>query len=230
MVRTAFLCCMLTAPALADGAAPMGLLGDMSAHDLHMTFTPDTPARAQDAERARELALEVRAAIARYADPELARADGYSPFLDDRRPRGQVHFTHRGRTRAERRGIDAERPGSLLYMKHGPGDYELIGAMFTAPQGASLDELDAIVPVSQAQWHLHTDLCLPRRLRDRSAWQERDAQGRPIYGTMSPIATEAECDAVGGRFQEAVLGWMVHVYPFGGDPEMWWRHDQGGMH
>ena len=38
-----------------------------------------------------------------------------------------------------------------------------------------------------------------------------------MFGPQSPIATKAACDAVGGRFHAALLGWMLHANVFAGD-------------
>jgi hypothetical protein len=66
--------------------------------------------------------------------------------------------------------------------------------MYTAPQRASLDDLDRRVPLSIARWHLHTNVCIPR-LGQRDRWTEmRD--GQPVFGPLSPIATREACELV----------------------------------
>jgi hypothetical protein len=51
-----------------------------------------------------------------------------------------------------------------------------------------------------------------------------------VFGPRSPIATQAACDAVGGRFFPRLFGWMVHVNAFAGtDPAVVWGgegHDE----
>lgn len=84
--------------------------------------------------------------------------------------------------------------------------------MFTAPKGFSAERLDARAPTSIVRWHRHVNWCIPRR-DERQRWTER-RDGQRVFGPESPIATRAECDLAGGRFQESVFGWMVH-FEFG---------------
>jgi hypothetical protein len=39
----------------------------------------------------------------------------------------------------------------------------------------------------------------------------------PRFGFQGTIATQAECEAIGGNFHSQIFGWMIHVYPFAGD-------------
>ena len=214
--------------AFADGGAPgghsMAPTGDMrmrGPHDPHMRLSPQTPERAGDRARADALAQATGRAIARYRDVAVAQADGYRVFGDV--PEAKViHYVHPRRSIAERRRIDPERPGSLLYERRG-GGLALVGAMFTAPPGSTSAELDRRVPLSQARWHLHTNICTPRPIWSRAKWDERMASGEMVYGAFSPIATRKACRAVGGRFHDTILGWMVHVYPFRSDPAKRWH-------
>lgn len=202
--------------------------GDMRAdgpNDPHMRLTPRRKAAADDARKAREIARETRKAIARYKDIKVARRDGYRPFGDG--PDATiVHYVNVPRSVAENWRLDPSKPGALLYDKSG-GGYCLIGAMFVAPDKASLDVLNARVPLSQARWHLHTNICTPRPIWSKAKWGRRTADGRPLYGPGSPISTREDCRAVGGKFNPTIFGWMVHVYPFRDDPAMWWHEDHG---
>jgi hypothetical protein len=100
--------------------------------------------------------------------------------------------------------------------------------MYTAPQRSTLDDLDRRVPLSIARWHLHTNICIPR-LGERDRWREtRD--GRPLFGPASPIATEAACYAVGGRFLPKLFGWMVHVNVLADDPGAIWAMPHSHQH
>ena len=92
--------------------------------------------------------------------------------------------------------------------------------MYTAPQRASVEELDRRVPLSIARWHLHTNICIPR-VGQHERWRET-RNGEPVFGPASPIATREACDAVGGRFLPRLFGWMVHVNLLENDPGAIW--------
>ena len=49
----------------------------------------------------------------------------------------------------------------MLYVKNSSGDYVLVGAMYSAPADYTPDQLDALIPLSVAHWHAHTNICLP---------------------------------------------------------------------
>lgn len=213
-----------TAAPAQQVCGPGAALGDMdtaAAADPHLELSALLRARPGDEGRAHDLARRTARAIAPYRDVARARGDGYRPFGDV--PEAQViHYVSLSRSLRERWRLDPERPGALLYERRN-GDLVLVGAMFGAPGGASHSELDRRVPLSQARWHRHTNICTPRPIWSRTKWARRDAKGRMVYGAFSPIATKAACEAVGGRFHARILGWMVHVYPFDADPERWWR-------
>ena len=194
-------------------------------HGRHMRLSPKRKARAGDREAARRLARETGRSIQRYRDVAVARRDGYRVFGDVPEAR-VIHYVHLRRSRAERRRIDPERPGSLLYRRE-RGRLVLIGAMYTAPAGATPAQLDARVPLSQARWHLHTNICTPRPIWSKAKWARRFPSGEMVYGAFSPIATLEACKEVGGRFHRTILGWMVHVYPFRADPAAWWKEQHG---
>lgn len=190
-------------------------------HDgAHMRLTPARVPTAEDSLRGDSIVLVLRDAIARYRDVRVAEADGYRIFAPGVTQR-IYHFTKwENAVRAELT-FDVARPTSLLYARDSSGRFLLVGAMYTAPERSSDADLNARVPLGIARWHMHTDICLPRRLRDRAEWA-RTRNGLPIFGPASPIATAAECRAVGGRFQEHVFNWMVHVNVFADDA--WSEH------
>ncbi len=226
LLMTFFLCVPLAQPALGDPARHS--LGDMVGHGAHNPHIRLSPARAEkpgDRDRSLVLARELRHAIKRYRDVAAAEADGYRRFGPP--TVAEVHYYHPGRALAERRRIDPARPSNLLYAPTPGGGLRLIGAMFTAPANASMAELDVRVPLSQTRWHLHTNICLPRPVTNRRAWLRRDGQGRMLFGPRGAIATQAACKAEGGRFRPTLFGWMVHVYPFRGDPDDWWAQNHG---
>lgn len=192
------------------------------AEDLHMRLTTLRPRAPGDSARAAAILASMRSALARYRDIDVARADGFRQFI----PGGAApiqHFTKLRWAMQARTRLDPSRPSSLLYRKAPDGRLELVGAMFTAPAGATEDELDARLPLSVTRWHQHVNWCTPRvgpRMGER--WRETK-DGHPVFGPRSPIATQEACDAVGGRFRPRLLGWMVHVMAFA-DDDPWGVH------
>jgi len=194
----------------------------------HMTLTPMRPATHADSARAAAVVDTLRRAIARYADVRAAEADGFRPFAPNVKRQKVLHYTRYAWAARAAFGFDPARPTSLLYRREPDGSLKLIGAMYTAPQRASLAELDRRVPLSIARWHLHTNVCIPP-LGRRDRWSEmRD--GKPVFGPLSPIATREACDAVGGRFLPKLFGWMVHANVLeGDDPAVVWGMSHDGM-
>ncbi len=66
--------------------------------------------------------------------------------------------------------FDPDQPPALLYTKiDGPSPaYQLVGVMYTARYGATDEELDARIPLSIAQWHVHLNMCVPPQPKGRS--------------------------------------------------------------
>ncbi|MBZ5701362.1 MAG: hypothetical protein LAN84_05895 [Acidobacteriia bacterium] len=171
----------------------------------HLQVTPPRPRNKADEQRAAQLAAQLREALAKYRDYHAALADGYKIFLPNV-PQPEYHFTNYWHGFLEALTFDPARPTSLLYKKTSAG-YELAGAMYTMPKSATEEQLNERVPLSVAQWHLHTNLCLPSRAQKKSADWTR-------FGLHGSISTQRACDAAGGRFRPSIFGWMVHVYPF----------------
>jgi len=165
--------CVFSLPRLeadegADQASEPGESGamkEMGAHmhmGPHMTMTPSRPATSEDTKRADELLKTMRDSLSKYQDYKAAIADGYQPFMP-RIPQELYHFANRGITGAEYLGdFDPKHPGSLLYRKKTFGGYELVGAMYSAGEDATPDQLDRLIPLSIAHWHAHTNICLPK--------------------------------------------------------------------
>lgn len=191
----------------------------------HLRLTPVRPASAADSARADSLLSTLRAAIAKYRDVNVAEAEGYRVFAPGLKTQRIFHFTHARRAMREHFRFDPTQPTSLLYRRDEVGRMELVGAMFVAPKRASLDELDARVPLSIARWHAHIDICVPPA-RQRERWAEREGD-RMRFGPAGAITTEEQCDAAGGRFHEQLFGWMVHVNAFAADGEVWGDHHAG---
>jgi hypothetical protein len=201
--------------------------GEMQAS--HMTMTTLAPARAGDAARAAAIADTVGRAIEKYRDYHVALAEGFTIFLANV-PQHVYHFTSRSNAIAALFTFDPSRPTSLLYQKTSDG-YRLVGAMFTAPRRFTPEQLNARVPLSVAQWHMHTNLCLPPRGQSQAMLPAGNVPSR--FGLRGTISTESACSAAGGRFHPTVFGWMVHVSPWEKNPGLVWGtherdHDMRG--
>jgi hypothetical protein len=180
----------------------------------HMHMTALRPASPEDWARADEIAGTLRDAIAQYKDYKVALADGYRIFMPNV-PQDIYHFTNYENGFLESFTFDPGRPTSLLYKKSSNG-WELVGAMYTMPRSATEEQLNERVPLSVAQWHLHTNLCLPQR----GQMQNIDMKE---FGLTGSISTKSGCDAAGGRFYPVIFGWMVHVYPFEASRQKIWE-------
>ena len=244
----------LSAPAFAHDMAAMGDVGGRDAAPnamggqmgmgAHMVMTQSRPQTPQDVERAHDVIDTLRRVLAKYHDSRVALSEGYQIFLPTV-PQEVYHFTDYGAAQQEYMGhSDPARPGSLLYVKNSSGDYVLAGAMYSAPPDYTPDQLDAIIPLSVARWHAHTNICLPNGitlddvLRGDVGATHLDMPGMlPVssspaapainrrlgfladgrFGFTGKITDAAECEAAGGHFLKQAFGWMVHVYPFNGD-------------
>src|SRR5260370_37648178 len=131
-----------------DTHAQAGAMQSMTHHhhmdSAHMRMTPERPATDEDRRRADEVADTLAAAIEKYKDYRAALADGFHIFAPNL-PQPMYHFTNYWNGYLEGFTFDPARPTSLLYKKTKDG-YELIGAMYTAPRTASLEELNERVP------------------------------------------------------------------------------------
>jgi hypothetical protein len=182
--------------------------------------------------------------LSKYRDANVALSEGYQIFLPTI-PQDVYHFTDYAAAREEYTGhFSPARPGSLLYVKKAGGEYALVGAMFSAPGYLTPEQLDALIPLSVAHWHAHTNICLPKGitlndlLRGEIGSTQMEMPGMvsvaksPMakslnrrlgfmadgrFGFTGTIADEATCDSAGGHFLPQAFGWMVHVYPFNGD-------------
>jgi hypothetical protein len=170
-----------------------------------MRMTPMRPATPDDVARADQISTALRQSIEPYRDYRVALAEGYKIFMPNL-PQAVYHFTNYWNGFLEGFTFDPARPTSLLYKKTKDG-YELVGAMYTAPRSATLEQLDERVPLGIASWHVHTNLCVPRQGQAAHAdWTK--------FGLTGSISTPEACSEAGGRFYPQIFGWMVHVYPF----------------
>ena len=177
---------------------------EMGPH-MHMSNLRDL--QPGDERKAQEVVGQARQALEKYKDYNVALADGYKIFLPNI-PQKMYHFTNWKYAVSEAFRFDPAKPTSLLYEKKG-SDYKLIGAMYTAPNRFTEDQLNDRIPLSVAQWHQHVNLCRPPK------GQEREMLGNnPKFGLNGSISTEQACDEAGGTFMPHVFGWMVHIYPW----------------
>jgi hypothetical protein len=228
----------------ANGAGMAGMSGDTAMAAVspamggplmetpHMRMTALGPAAAGDSARAARILEALRAGLAPYADYHRALADGYRIFAP-KVPQRVYHFTSWRRALVATFHFDPAAPSSLLYERTGDTTYRLVGAMYTARRGAPLADLDARVPLSVGQWHVHTNWCLPRR-GGRARLGDRGPDGRPLFGGQGTITTAAACQAADGRFIPQAFGWMLHVYPYAtASSAIWGRdamHEMAGDH
>jgi hypothetical protein len=182
--------------------------GALSANP-HMRMSPVRAASRADSARAAQLVDRARVALVKYKDVGVAERDGYRMFAPNIRNQPVYHFTNLRLAIRERFKFDPAQPSSLLYKKNPDGSLRLVGAMYTAPKDATPEELNARVPLGIAQWHLHTNMCVPR-LTQNARWKEV-SNGKPVFGPASPITTRAACDTVNGKFLPVVFNWMVHA-------------------
>lgn len=211
----------------ADSTASSAVTASMGGtlvQGSHLQMTPVRAPVAGDEERAGRVLAELRDGLGKFADYRVAEASGYKQFLPGT-PQKVYHFTNYRRSIAEALAFDAARPSSLLYEMTATGGFKLVGAMYHAPQRASMEQLDERIPLSIARWHRHVNLCFPVR-GDTARWRETK-NGVPLFGPLGSIATEEDCDATGGRFVENLFGWMVHVNAFASDPKVVWGSEDG---
>lgn len=193
----------------------------------HMKMTPLGAPKAGDSVRADSIVRELRVALARYQDYNVALADGFRIFLP-KVPQKVYHFSNLHSAVYAAFTFDPARPTSLLYRKTADG-YKLVGAMYTAPKRETQAQLNDRVPLSVAQWHEHVNICVPPRDQLKRMTETQD--GKLLFGTKGSITTQEACDKAGGRFYPLLFGWMVHVNPWETDPKLiWGTHEHGGAH
>jgi len=182
--------------------ADMNHMQGSSAHIYMTAMRQQTPA---DVQRANEIVAQLRSGIEKYKDYHVALNEGYRIFLPNL-AQPEYHFTNYTNGFMASLRFDPSQPTSLLYRRTADG-YELLGAMYTMPKRATEDQLNERVPLSIAMWHLHTNLCVPRRDQRQTAdWSK--------FGLKGSITTEDACNAASGKFYPSIFGWMVHVYPY----------------
>jgi hypothetical protein len=179
----------------------------------HMYMTALRPSNPEDWKKADTIVQQLREAIEKYKDYHVAVSEGFRIFMPNL-PQAEYHFTNYQNAFLESFTFDPARPTSLLYKKTKTG-YDLIGAMYTMPKRVNEEQLNSRVPLSVAQWHLHTKLCMPPK-------QERGHADFTKFGFQGSILTKPACEEAGGTFYPVIFGWMVHVYPFEDSREKIW--------
>jgi hypothetical protein len=202
--------------------------GPASNIDPHMGTTKLRPLRPGDQARADAILTAAKKAAERYRDYRKAEADGYTVFMPDQH-QNVYHFIRESSSLADKQRFDPDQPPALLYTKiEGPSPrYKLTGVMYMARYGVTDEELNARIPLSIAQWHVHLNMCVPPQPEERN-W----LMGDPTFGLSGSISTAEACTAAGGYFKPHLSGWMVHVYPFETDPVKVWgagMEDDHGM-
>ncbi|HEY8259379.1 MAG TPA: hypothetical protein VIG08_17100 [Gemmatimonadales bacterium] len=164
----------------------------------HMAFTEARPGTPEDSARALAMVEKLRDAIAPYQTLEEAEKAGYRVRRDTDMVKG-ARLLHAGKW-PKRLGqvqkFDPTAPQALLYRRGTDGEFHLAGGMFVAAPSATLDDLDAMVPLSVAHWHQHQNICVAGNLRS--------------FRIVPRATTEEACTKAGGRFR-AQSRYMVHV-------------------
>lgn len=201
----------------AQDHAQIEMMGDAATAGKHLVLTPLQPGQPGDQARANSLVAVAREALEKYADVAVAEAAGYHMFAPKVKQQKIYHYSNRANARKARNQFDPTAPTALLYEPQSNGQLRLIGAMYTAPASASLEELNARIPLSVAQWHEHTSICLPPGAATDLGLATRDSR----FGPRGSIATESACEAAGGTFKPRMLSWMVHVNVFQPPDQVW---------
>jgi len=202
------------------------LAGPATNMDPHMSMTKPRPLWPGDQARADAIVAAAKKVGERYRDYRKAETDGYVIFLPEQH-QNVYHFIQELPSSDDKERFDPDQPRGLLYTKiDGPNPgYKLIGVMYMARYDATDDELDARIPLSIAQWHVHLNLCVPQQPEQRN-WLMDD----PTFGLNGSITTAEACRAAGGHFKSHLAGWMTHIYLFETDPAKIWGAGMGDDH
>lgn len=221
---------LIAAPRTSAAQAPgqdhqeMEMMDDSMPAGKHLKLTPHWPEQPGDQARADSIVNLARSALAQYVDVAAAEQAGYRMFAPKVKGQKVYHYSNRMNALKARWTFDPTAPSALLYQPEPDGTLRLIGAMYTAPAALSLEELNQRIPLSIAQWHEHTSICLPPGTSLASARGGAGMGGRnPQFGPRGSITTEEACTAAGGTFKQRMFAWMVHVNMFE-SPDQLWEH------
>ena len=208
----------------AGAAAHEAMAGKMM-ESPHMKMTSMRAPTHADTVRALAIADTLRRALAKYADPAVAERDGFKLFAPNIKNQKIFHYTKWSNALGEAFRFNPAKPTSILYKRDSTGGMKIVGAMYTMPKRTKESELDKRVPLSITAWHLHTNLCVPKKGDERRYTELQN--GKPMFGLAGSITTKAACDAANGNFSPVIFGWMVHANVFEGtDLKTVWAHDQ----
>jgi hypothetical protein len=169
------------------GAAAHEAMAGKMMESAHMRMTPMRTATHADTVRALAVADTLRLALAKYADPAAAERDGFKLFAPNVKHQKVFHYTKWENALGEAFRFNPAKPTSILYQKDASGRMKIVGAMYTMPKRAKPEDLDKRVPLSVAQWHLHTNLCAPRKGDERRYLEMQN--GKPLFGIAGSITT-----------------------------------------
>ena len=192
-------------------------MSDMPGMSGHMHMTELRSKAPGDQQKADAIVLAAKDAMVPYQDYHKAIADGFEIFLPNV-PQPQYHFTNTLNALAARSHFDPAKPTSLLYKKTADGGYRLVGVMYTDRVDASLEEIDARIPLSIARSASARQIPARAPIGHKAEYFGANAK----HGLLGSIDTKEACDAAGGTFYPHIFGWMVHVYPYEQDPKMIW--------
>lgn len=168
-------------------------LGDRPAPGVLLPTGEDREPTAAEQHAADELYEETVAALAKYADPAVAAADGYN--VDGMWGRDfhaeNPAYQHDGHI------LDPHRPETLVYAVE-DGEPVLLGAMFTMPE---MGQAGPAIGGPLTVWHAHDHICL-------------SLIPIAIAGVQSPFGT---CPI--GSITIPETGEMIHIWTVPGAPE-----------
>ena len=176
----------------------------------HLKWTVKRNPAPGDEEQAAQALQTIRQAIEQYKNYRVALNRGFRPFQPGV-SQPYYHFTKKLNRFKAPLTFDLAQPTSLLYRKTDQG-YDLVGVLYAMAKESGERELNAVVPLSVAQWHAHVNVCIPPK--GTTDWSR--------FGVRGSIATEAECKKAGGWFIPQLFGWMLPVFPFKESPEEIW--------
>jgi hypothetical protein len=183
----------------------------------HMQMSLKSKPQPGDTQSAENIVAAAARVVAHYSNVNTALRDGYKPFYPTGKIGEEVHYTNYRYNRMEQRQVNYDHPGSILY-KGTPAGMQAVGVMYTAPQDATPQQLNAVAPLSIATWHRHVDFCGGPRSLSLAEQFGPHAQ----FGPQGSIQTEEGCKAAHGLWIPVVFGWMTHVYPNAKSPSDVW--------
>jgi len=111
-------------------------------------------ARIGNESRARQFVDDVRLALEKYRDVDVALTDGYlAPAVI---PNGSIwEFTNYWHAFKAAFDFNTDQPASLIYERDSQGQFTLIGAAYSAPERFTQEQLDQRIPRGAAKWEQH---------------------------------------------------------------------------